>query len=90
MIGFSVDPEVLRQRSPDLAGIAEAINQIEPMVTGAITDPDVVASAVLSPDTALRAEQALIHAVTNSAGAGGATGRRRDPDAGLRRHLREP
>ena len=70
MIGFSVDPEVLRQRSPDLAGIAEAINQIEPMLTGAITDPDVVASAVLSPDTALRAEQALIHAVTNSAGLG--------------------
>ena len=68
MIGFSVDPEVLRQRSPDLAGIAEAIKQIEPVVTGAVTDPDVMASAVLSPDTALRAEQSLIHAGTNSAG----------------------
>ena len=68
MSGFGVDPDVLRQRSPDLGGIADAIKQIEPVVTGAITDPDVVASAVLSPGTALRAEQALIHAVTNSAG----------------------
>ncbi|MDQ3990441.1 MAG: hypothetical protein M3291_14870, partial [Actinomycetota bacterium] len=68
MTGFGVDPEVLRQRSPDLAGIAEAIKQIEPVLTGAVTDPDVVASAVLSPGTALRAERALIHAVTNFAG----------------------
>ena len=68
MSGFGVDPEVLRQRSPDLGAIADAIKQIEPVVTGAITDPDVVASAVLSPGTALRAELALIHAVTHSAG----------------------
>lgn len=68
MTGFGVDPEALRQRSPDLGSIAEAIKQIEPVVTGAVTDPDLVASAVLSPGTALRAEQALIHAVTHSAG----------------------
>jgi hypothetical protein len=66
--GFGVDPEVLRQRFPDLGSVAEVIKQIQPVVTDAVTDPDIVASAVLAPGTALRVEQALIHAVTGSAG----------------------
>ncbi|MDQ3155014.1 MAG: hypothetical protein M3R63_25860, partial [Actinomycetota bacterium] len=68
MTGFHVDPDELRERSVDLAAAAEAVRQLEPVVTRALSDADVLASAVLSPGTALRVERALLHAVTNPAG----------------------
>ncbi len=70
MTGFAVDPDELRMRSVDLAAAAEAVRQVEPVVTRALGDPDLLASALLSPDTALRAGHVLVHAVTNPAGLG--------------------
>jgi pilus assembly protein CpaF len=64
------DPDELRLRSVDLAGGAEAARQVEPVVTRALADPDVLVSALLSPGTALRLERALLHAVTNPVGLG--------------------
>ncbi|MDQ3887164.1 MAG: hypothetical protein M3308_09235 [Actinomycetota bacterium] len=70
MTGFTIDPEALRQRSPHLGSLAESVKRIESVVNDAITDPDIMASGALSPGSALRAEQALIHAMTNPAGLG--------------------
>lgn len=69
-MGFAVDPDELRLRSVDLAGAAEAVRRVESVVTRAMDDPDVLASALLSPGTALRVERALLHAVTNPVGLG--------------------
>ena len=70
MTGFHVDPDELRERSVDLAAAAEAVRQLEPVVTRALSDADVLASAALSPGSALRVERALWHAATNPAGLG--------------------
>lgn len=68
--GFDVVPDQLRQQSEPVAGAAEQLKEIEPVATGALTNGDLLASAVLAPDTAFAAEKAILHSVTNGDGLG--------------------
>lgn len=68
--GFTVVPDQLRRQSLPIAEAAKALRRIEPVATGALTDGDLLTSAVLSPGTALRAERAILHAITNDEGLG--------------------
>lgn len=68
--GFSVVPDQLRQQSAPIAEVAGELRKIEPVATGALTDGDLLASAVLSPGTALEAQRAVLHAITNADGLG--------------------
>jgi hypothetical protein len=72
--GFWVDFEGLRARSIEVGEAAEAVRGIEPAIARALTDTDLFASAVLSPVTALQAEQALVRAATNADGLGSVVG----------------
>ncbi|MCP2260338.1 PGAP1-like protein [Streptoalloteichus tenebrarius] len=67
---FEVNTELLRRQSTAVAAAAEQLKKVEPVVTGALTNGDMLASAVLSPGSAATAAKALVRALTNAGGLG--------------------
>lgn len=69
---FEVDPDGVRASSVHVGEVAQHVRDIEPVVTAALSDGDLYSSAVLSPETAMAAARALLHAATNADGLGAA------------------
>lgn len=72
MTSFTVEPDGLRASSVHVGDVAGKVRAVEPVVTEALSDGDLYASAVLSPETAAAAARALLHAATNPDGLGAA------------------